>query len=111
MTIWLDAQLSPKIADWISKTFGVDCVAIRDIGLTRAKDKEIFKAALDKRVVMMTKDSDFVRLQDNSSDSPSVIWLTCGNTSNEKLKTILLKTLPKALELLSKGERLTEIGG
>ena len=42
---------------------------------------------------------------------PQVIWLTSGNTSNAALRVTLKSTLPKALELLSKGEPLVEISG
>ena len=30
MIIWIDAQLSPAIAAWISSHFAVDAVAVRD---------------------------------------------------------------------------------
>lgn len=40
---------------------------------------------------------------------PKVIWLTCGNTSNARLKQILFVTLIKTLELLATGEQLVEI--
>ena len=57
----------------------------------------------------MTKDSDFVLLLDRLGPPPQVIWVTCGNTSNARLREILTNTLPKALELLDAGERLVEI--
>jgi predicted nuclease of predicted toxin-antitoxin system len=38
-----------------------------------------------------------------------VIWVTCGNSSNVRLKDILSVTLPQALDLLAVGERLVEI--
>ena len=57
----------------------------------------------------MTKDSDFVRLQDRFGIPPQIIWITCGNTSNENLKKILLSTLPEAKVLLEGGESLVEI--
>lgn len=40
-----------------------------------------------------------------------MIWLTCGNTSNAALRTLLQVTLPKALELISRGDKLVEISG
>ena len=40
---------------------------------------------------------------------PRVIWITCGNTSNARLKEILTKALPKAIEMLNSGEELVEI--
>src|SRR5262249_45861210 len=109
MTIWIDAQMSPAIATWISSNFAVSAVAIRDLGLRDATDPEIFQAARQANAVVMTKDSDFVLLVDRLGAPPQVIWVTCGNTSNARLKEILMNTLPKALDLLQAGEKLVEI--
>jgi predicted nuclease of predicted toxin-antitoxin system len=109
MTIWIDAQMSPAIAVWVSSNFAVSAVAIRDVGLRDAKDTEIFQAARRENAIVMTKDSDFVLLLDRLGAPPQVIWITCGNTSNARLKEILTNTLPKALELLKSGEELVEI--
>ena len=109
MTIWLDAQLSPAIAVWISTQYAVPAVALRDLGLRDATDREIFFAARASDAIVMTKDSDFVRLLEANGPPPKVIWLTCGNTSNARLKEILTETLEKALELLQARERLVEI--
>ncbi|MBW4516303.1 MAG: DUF5615 family PIN-like protein [Timaviella obliquedivisa GSE-PSE-MK23-08B] len=111
MTIWVDAHLSPAIAVWISITFGVTALALRDIGLRDAEDPEIFEAAKAQDVIFITKDSDFVDLVDRLGSPPQIIWLTCGNTSNIRLQEILSATLPKALELLRSGETLIEISG
>jgi predicted nuclease of predicted toxin-antitoxin system len=93
MRIWVDAQMSPAIATWISSNYAVSAVAIRDLGLRDAEDKEIFEAAR----------------QDKLGAPPQVIWVTCGNTSNARLKEVLTNTLPKALDLLNFGEKLVEI--
>ena len=45
MTIWVDAHLSPAIAAWITSTFGIEAIALRDLGLRDAEDPEIFEAA------------------------------------------------------------------
>ncbi len=109
MTIWIDAQLSPTIAVWISAQFGVTAVALRDLGLRDATDRQIFLEAGKAGAVVMTKDSDFVRLIDEPGPPPQVIWLTCGNTSNARLKQILTLTLNDAIRLLESGEQLVEI--
>ena len=109
MRIWVDAQMSPAIATWISSNYAVIAVAIRDLGLRDAKDKEIFEAARQEKAVVMTKDSDFVLLLDKLGPPPQIIWVTCGNTSNARLKEVLTNTLPKALDLLNLGEKLVEI--
>ena len=109
MTIWLDAQLSPAIAAWISTEYAVPAVALRDLGLRDSTDREIFFAARESDAVVMTKDSDFVRLLEEYESPPKIIWLTCGNTSNARLKEILAETFEKAMELLEGGEHLVEI--
>jgi predicted nuclease of predicted toxin-antitoxin system len=108
MTIWIDAQMSPSIAAWVSSTFGVHAVAVRDVGTRRQRSGNLSSARKDNAVVM-TKDSDFVLLLERFGPPPQVIWVTCGNTSNARLKEILTNTLPRTLELLKSGEKLVEI--
>jgi predicted nuclease of predicted toxin-antitoxin system len=109
MTIWLDAQLPPSVAAWIQATLGVECRAVRDLGIRDAKDHQIFQAARDAEVVVMTKDRDFVELLERLGPPPKVLWVTCGNTSNARLRDILARLLPRALKLFDDGEILVEI--
>jgi predicted nuclease of predicted toxin-antitoxin system len=112
MTIWLNAHLSPAIAAWITATFGIAAIAVRDLGLRESEDPEIFEAAKAAgEIVVMTKDRDFIELVEQYGSPPQVIWLTCGNTSNDRLKEILIATLPNAIELLRSGESIVEITG
>lgn len=111
MTIWIDAQLSPAIAVWISQNFQVSAIALRDLGLRDANDKEIFFKARNTAAIVMTKDSDFVQLLESYGPPPQIIFLTCGNTSNARLKQILTLTLSQAVALLHTGEALVEITG
>ena len=111
MTIWVDAHLSPAIATWISTTLEIEAVALRDLGLRDAEDTEIFQVAKAQRAILMTKDSNFVDLVERLGSPPQIIWLTCGNTSNARLREILSETLSRALELLAAGETLVEISG
>lgn len=109
MVIWVDAQLSPAIAAWLKGNFTLEARAVRDLGLREATDRAIFLAAKGVSVVVMTKDSDFVRLLEEFGPPPQVIWLTCGNTSNARLKQILVNALPQAIIHLESGEPLVEI--
>jgi predicted nuclease of predicted toxin-antitoxin system len=111
MNLWIDAQLSPAIASWITENFPVTAVALRDLGLRDATDPIIFNAAKNADVIVMTKDADFPQLLEQSGPPPKIIWLTCGNTSNKNLKVILTATLQLALDLLEAGESLVEISG
>ena len=80
MIIWLDAQLPPSAAAWITAMFGIEARAVRDLGLRDAKDQPIFQAARAADAVVMTKDSDFVEMLQRLGPPPKVLWVTCGNT-------------------------------
>ena len=90
---------------------GIEAIALRDLGLRDAEDTEIFEAAKVQQAIVMTKDSDFVDLIERLGSPPQIIWLTCGNTSNTRLRYILSEMLPRSLELLRSGEALVEITG
>ena len=109
MRLWLDAQLSPRLARWIGDEFKIEASPLRDLGLRDARDREIFQGARLADAIVMTKDADFVRLLRDLGSPPRVIWLRCGNTSEARLQTILLVTLPRVLALLNSGESLVEI--
>ncbi len=109
MIIWLDAQLSPTIAAWLCTEFSVQAVAVRDLGLRNAKDREIFLAAREANAVVVTKDFDFVHLVKQSGPPPQVILLAFGNTSNSQLKLILTRTFIQAMDWVRKGEAVVEI--
>ena len=109
MRLWLDAQLSPALAPWITENFGMECQSVRDVGLRNAEDLEIFQAAREADVVVMSKDSDFADLIERLGPPPQELWLTGGNTSNNHLKDIFQKCLTTALGLLSQGEPIVEI--
>lgn len=111
MAIWLDNHLSPKLAAWIAETFERPCVQIRDLGLARAADTEIFSAAHDKALILITKDRDFAELVTRFGPPPAIILLTVGNTSTAHLKGVLGGRLKQALALIDGGEPLVEIGG
>ena len=109
MILWVDAQLSPQIAPWLAREFGVTARAVRDVGLRDAKDREIFLAARQANATIVTKDSDFLQLLSQLGTPPQIVWITCRNTSNDQLRTILNRAMPHAIEMLGMGEPIVEI--
>jgi predicted nuclease of predicted toxin-antitoxin system len=55
LIFWIDAQLSPYLAKWISSEFGVEARPVRDLGLRDARDREIFLAAREAGATVMTR--------------------------------------------------------
>lgn len=109
MKIWVDAQLSPLIAQWLSSTYAVEAVAVRDLRLRDARDRDIFLSAREAKAIILTKDSDMADLVTQLGSPPQILWVTCGNTSNAKLKSILAEAWPVAERLLKAGEKIVEI--
>jgi predicted nuclease of predicted toxin-antitoxin system len=109
MKLWIDAQLPPALARWLTETFPLEAHSLRDLGLRDAKDLEIFMAARAENVIIVTKDSDFIDLVCRLGKPPQILWLTCGNVTNRNLKRLLLATLEEALERLSQGDLIVEI--
>jgi HTH-type transcriptional regulator/antitoxin HigA len=68
MKIWIDAQLPPTLANWLTETFGLEASALRDLALRDAQDMEIFEAAqklwqpLANRLIIPQDEADYQRL-------------------------------------------------
>lgn len=90
MTFWLDAQLPPSLAAWVSATFSVDACALRDLGLRDAEDRDIFQAARAQGdTVIVSEDSDFMDLVLRLGTPPQVLWVTCGNLVEQDIHPTL----------------------
>jgi predicted nuclease of predicted toxin-antitoxin system len=109
MTLWFDAHLSPGIAGWVQAEFHVATHALRDLGLRDASDLDIFSAARRAGAVVVTKDRDFADLVGRLGAPPQVLLLSCGNTSNMRLRALFASSLRDALEALARGEPLVEM--
>lgn len=109
MIFWVDEQISPKFATWITQRFQVVCHSVDNLGYFNTPDKDIFEKAREAKAVVITKDKDFREMVLTKGAPPQVIWVTCGNTSNVRLQVIFEKAFPIALSLVQNGEALVEI--
>lgn len=109
MKFWLDGQISPKIAPWMKSRFGFECLHIRDLGLMKKEDLDIYRDARVAGATVITKDQDFLELSRRLSPPPQIIWLTCGNTSNQNLRLIFERVFTDAVEFLKSGQAIVEI--
>ena len=109
MKIWIDANLPPALAVWLSQEFGLEAVSAERLNLLKANDTEIFQKAKENNSVILTKDSDFVDLVNAHGPPPMVVWISCGNTTNAKLKSILLTQWVRVSELLQQGHPIIEL--
>jgi len=111
LILWIDAQLSPQLAPWLTTTFSIPAQSVASLGLRDASDFEIFQAARQATATIMSKDQDFVDLVTMHGAPPKIIWVTCGNTSNTYLCNLLKGAFPTLMTLLESGEPLVELSG
>jgi predicted nuclease of predicted toxin-antitoxin system len=109
MTIWIDAQLSPALAPFITLTFGIEAFSVAFLGLRDAEDEVIFQKAREANVVVMTKDADFLELQFRFGPPPQIIFVRLGNTSNQRMREVLENQFVTIQQFLVQGEALVEI--
>ncbi len=109
MIYWIDAQLPPQLASWLSWTFKVEAYSLRDLNLRDAEDEQIFQQARQQGIVIVSKDSDFVEMVLRLGTPPQLLWVTCGNVTNRRLQELMTQLFPKAQELLAAGVAVIEI--
>ncbi len=97
------------MASWITDNWGVEAHPLSELGMLGATDMGIYEAAREQEAVIVTKDADFPQLLERLGPPPQILWITCGNTSNARLRQIFQAALPAALRLLEQGEPLVEI--
>lgn len=109
MIVWLDAQIPPTLAGWLNEHFDIEVHALRDLGLRDATDQVIFECAAKIDAVLVSKDADFVELVTRLGPPPKLLWVTCGNVTNARLRAVFSSVFEAACEALQQGAAVVEI--
>jgi len=107
--LWIDAQISPALAPWFQEEFNIEAFSAEFLKLKDATDAQIYDLAGEAGATILTKDSDFVALQQQLGSPPQVVWLRLGNSTNQRLRELLLTAWPRCQSALESGESLVEI--
>jgi predicted nuclease of predicted toxin-antitoxin system len=110
VTFWLDAQLPPQLAPWLTTTFGVESYSLRFMGLHEAEDTDIFQKAKEANITLISKDEDFIALVQRLGIPPQLVWVTVGNLTNANLRNVFSRGFPTVLQLLENGADIVELG-
>lgn len=106
---WLDAQLPPALAPWLTHTFGVEAYSAAYLGLRDAEDEVIFQAARQADAIIISKDSDFLERLVRLGPPPRLLYVTCGNTTKARLTEIFAQHFAAAQQHFLSGEAVVEI--
>jgi predicted nuclease of predicted toxin-antitoxin system len=108
---WIDANLPPKMAGWLNYHFGVEAQHVYEMIGLLASDESFYRAA--KRIgniIIITKDIDFIKLQQTFGPPPKIIRIAAGNLSNDELHLLLKEAFEAvALKLTDSSSILTEL--
>ncbi|HXJ12451.1 MAG TPA: DUF5615 family PIN-like protein [Candidatus Limnocylindrales bacterium] len=92
MKLLFDENLSPKLPEMLEHLFP-GSTHVKNCGLNRASDLEVWEYAKAQSFVIVSRDSDF---QDRSmllGSPPKVIWLRIPNCTNLEVAEILRNSL------------------
>lgn len=109
MKIWVEAQLPPAVAGWLTEQVGVEAATLDSVGLQKGQDIDVFQHARCPGHVVMTKDEDFVDLVTRLGPPPQILWVTCGNVSNQALRALLTRAFSAVRAHLDAGEPVVEL--
>ena len=99
--IWLDTQLSPIIAKWMSEYTGFTVKSSYSLNLHNLTDTAIYnKAKSQGNVILISKDADFPELISRLGSPPKLIVIKKGNCDNRVLWEFIKPNILKSVELL-----------
>ena len=78
MKLLFDNNLSPRLVNLLAESYP-GSVHVRDLGMERASDTDVWRHAAASGLTIVTKDSDFHERSLIFGAPPKVVWLRLGN--------------------------------
>lgn len=99
MKLLFDQNLSHRLPARLEDLFP-GSAHVRAALLDRAPDDQIWEFAKANAYCIVTQDSDFVERSRLYGAPPKVIWLRCGNSTPQKIESILRHSVILITELI-----------
>jgi predicted nuclease of predicted toxin-antitoxin system len=84
-----DQNLAPRLVDRVAAAFP-GSLHVRDLDLQVATDAEVLRVALERDLVIVTKDKDFADIVTTRANGPKVLWLMLGNVATDEIAESIL---------------------
>jgi predicted nuclease of predicted toxin-antitoxin system len=104
----VDEQLPPALVRLL-KSAGHQAHHIYDLGLGAAPDDCIWREAVARKAVLITKDGDFVARRKQSRSGPCIVWIRLGNTTPHALCATIEPLLNEVIDALDAGDLVVEV--
>lgn len=90
MKLLLDQNLSPRLPGELGP-MSRGTTHVREFGLGRAADQEIWDFARERGYAVVSKDADFRHLSMLNGPPPKVVWIRMGNATTDQICELLRK--------------------
>ena len=88
MKLLFDQNLAPALVSRLADVFP-DSLHVRDAGLERAHDGQVWQFALERGLAIVTRDSDFQERSQIATVAPRIVWIRRGNCSTDEIVALL----------------------
>jgi predicted nuclease of predicted toxin-antitoxin system len=88
MKLLFDQNLSFKLCRRLADVFP-GSTQVRLLGMAEANDRSIWQYAKTNGFALVSQDADFADIATFYGPPPKVIWLRCGNQSNDVIEMLL----------------------
>jgi predicted nuclease of predicted toxin-antitoxin system len=93
MKLLLGENLSPRLAVLLPDLYP-DSTHVRNCGLEKASDDQVWEYARTNDFAIVSKDSDFEQRSLLQGHPPKVIWVRLGNCSTKDIEDLLRRYSP-----------------
>jgi len=83
-----DHNLSPNLVQALADLYP-GSVHVRDVGLHKAGDEDVWAYAIQHRLTIVSKDADFHQRSFLFGHPPKVVWVRKGNCSTREIEALL----------------------
>lgn len=104
----VDNQLPAALARRLNDG-GYPSLHVRDVGLSEADDRTIWKFAQERAWVIVSKDDDFQDLAIRLGSPPQVLWVRLGNCRKSSLFQVFDRLIESIVAALDLGEAIIEL--
>ena len=102
MKLLFDQNLAPALVQRLADVFP-ESLHVRDAGLQRAPDDQVWQFALECGLAIVTKDSDFQERSQIATVAPRIVWIRRGNCPTDEIEALLRRHAERISTLTGEG--------
>jgi predicted nuclease of predicted toxin-antitoxin system len=104
----IDNQLPLALCRFLQSR-GHEAIHVTDAGLDESSDNVIWQYAVDRALVLISKDEDFLHAASNVNAGTAFVWVRLPNCRKAALLAAFESALPQILEAVTSGQHVVEL--